>query len=113
MINHMGFKLYVDDIKCLLDSNNKLSIDINLKNMGFSHITRKLYLELMIDDNGDKTSVKKSITDTDLDINLEEVITSDTDIYLSITDEIGRSYELMNGTYSNETNYLGKVKISN
>jgi hypothetical protein len=81
--------------------------------MGFSHITRKLYLELMIDDNGDKTYVKKSITDTNLDINLEEVITSDTDIYLSITDEIGRSYELMNGTYSNETNYLGKVKISN
>jgi len=113
MINHMGFKLYVDDFKCLLDSNNKLSIDINLKNMGFSHITRKLYLELMIDDNGDKTYVKKSITDTNLDINLEEVITSDTDIYLSITDEIGRSYELMNGTYSNETNYLGKVKISN
>jgi hypothetical protein len=33
-------------------------------------------------------------------------------VYLEIVDDLGRQYELMNGSYENGTNYLGEIKIN-
>ncbi|MCR4897821.1 MAG: DUF4874 domain-containing protein [Acholeplasmatales bacterium] len=109
MTNHMGFKLYVDKFDYSVN-NDQIKVDINLANMGFSHITRDLNAKLYFDNN---KSVIKTITDSDLNINLSAGLgnAKKIKVYLKITDNLGRSYELMNGKYINELNYLGEIRI--
>lgn len=109
MVNHMGFKLYVDSFNYEI-TNDRIRVDINLANMGFSHITRELTAKLYFD-NG--VSVTMPITDSVLSINLSIGVGNSNSIkvYLKITDNSGRSYELMNGSYINEANYLGEIKL--
>ena len=110
MINHMGFKLYVDDFNYSY-INDEIKVDIKIGNIGFSNITRELKAELKFDFDGSFVSVKKSITDDNLNINLSTGKTEKIKVYLKITDNLGRSYELMNGSFQNETNYLGEINL--
>lgn len=109
MVNHMGFKLYVDNID-IKSNNDELSINIDFENMGFSHITRDLKAKLIIESDTNTLSVTKPIRDDSLSTNIG-VPTSinNAKIYLELTDNLGRSYELMNGTYEANMNYLGKI----
>ncbi len=112
MVNHMGFKLYIDSFNYKIE-NGALSLDINIGNMGFSHITRDLKVELILS-NG--ISTKKSLTDLNNNVNLTIYNLSNNSsvkIYLKITDNLNRSYELMNGTFVDNSNYLGEIKIYN
>ena len=110
MTNHMGFRLYVDSLKYSME-NNMVRVDIDLANMGFSHITRNLKAKLSFDN---ASSVTMSISDTNLSLNLAKNIgnAKSVKVYLEIVDDLGRQYELMNGSYENGTNYLGEIKIN-
>ena len=110
MTNHMGFRLYVDSFKYSME-NNMVRVDIDLANMGFSHITRNLKAKLSFDN---ASSVTMSISDTNLSLNLAKNIgnAKSVKVYLEIVDDLGRQYELMNGSYENGTNYLGEIKIN-
>ena len=110
MANHMGFRLYVDRFDYSLN-NNMVKVDIDLANMGFSHITRNLKAKLSFDN---VSSVTMSISDTNLSLNFAENIgnAKSVKVYLEIVDDLGRKYELMNGSYENGTNYLGEIKIN-
>lgn len=110
MTNHMGFRLYVDSLKYSME-NNMVKVDIDLANMGFSHITRNLKAKLSFDN---ASSVTMSISDTNLSLNLAKNIgnAKSVKVYLEIVDDLGRQYELMNGSYENGTNYLGEIKIN-
>ena len=110
MTNHMGFRLYVDSFKYSME-NNMVRVDIDLANMGFSHITRNLKAKLSFDN---ASSVTMSISDTNLSLNFAKNIgnAKSVKVYLEIVDDLGRQYELMNGSYENGTNYLGEIKIN-
>ena len=110
MINHMGFKLYVDDFNYSID-NDEISVDINLNNMGFSNITRDLKAQLIFDIDGKIVSIKKDISNSNLNINLSTGIIDNIKVYLKIIDNQERSYELMNGSFENDMNYLGVINI--
>ena len=112
MVNHMGFKLYVDSFNYSVN-NDRLFVDINIANMGFSPITRNLKVQLYFDDGKSIIKVTKDLSDTNNNVNLEARIDSNlsTKIYLKITDDMQRSYEIMNGCYIDDVNYLGEVKL--
>ena len=112
MVNHMGFKLYVDSFDYSV-KNNRLFVDIKIANMGFSPVTRNLKAQLYFDDGKSVVKITKSLSDTNNDINLEAIIDSNlsTKIYLKITDDMQRCYELMNGCYIDDVNYLGEIKL--
>ena len=111
MVNHMGFKLYVDNFNINIDNNMMLNLEIDLANMGFSHITRELTARIYIDN--DERLRYSNIDDSSLSLNLGVSIrrNSSVKIYLKISDIFGRTYELMNGVYENGMNYLGEVII--
>ena len=112
MVNHMGFKLYVDSFNYSV-KNDRLFVDINIANMGFSPITRNLKVQLYFDDGKSICKVIKDLSDTNNNVNLEARIDSNlsTKIYLKITDDMQRSYEIMNGCYIDDVNYLGEIKL--
>ncbi len=112
MENHMGFKLYVDDIDISI-INDFFTIEIGLSNMGFSNITRDLKANLIIEADSKSYNVKTTLTDTSLKINMGCNLygSKKAKIYLSISDDLDRSYELMNGKFENKKNYLGEIKI--
>ena len=112
MVNHMGFKLYVDSFDYSV-KNNRLFVDIKIANMGFSPVTRNLKAQLYFDDGKSVAKITKSLSDTNNNINLETIIDSNlsTKIYLKITDDMQRCYELMNGCYIDDVNYLGEIKL--